>query len=331
MPFVLPLPALRRFALPCRPMTALPASDAPVPRAAPGTAPAAASAAACLNCGQVLGPPPMRFCPACGQETDIQPPKVVEFLQQFGGAYFSTEGALWRTLKLLLLKPGELTVLYLAGRRKHYVLPLRLYLSVSLVFLLLARFVGGVEVVRGLDKPEVLQAERGPLPTLVLSAPPLRLGIREGVFVCDFIPAQVCQLLRSRAAPDTRTLLHKVRLANERVVANFGAVMFVLLPLFAACLMLANLGSGLRYTAHLVFALHLHAFWFIALAVMRLSPEPLVWLGAAVMVVYTLLAGGRVYGGRWLPRLARAVVMSLSYMTLLALTLAAAWLLALMA
>jgi hypothetical protein len=50
----------------------------------------------------------------------MRPPTLIsEFMQQFGGAYFSTEGALWRTLKLLLLKPGELTVQYLAGRRKH--------------------------------------------------------------------------------------------------------------------------------------------------------------------------------------------------------------------
>jgi hypothetical protein len=311
-----------------------PLAAAPQARVEPHAAtsmPAAALPAACLNCGHGLGALRPRFCPACGQETDVQPPRVMEFLQQFGGAYFSTEGALWRTLKLLLTKPGELTVQYLAGRRKHYVLPLRLYLSISLVCLLLARFVGGVEVVRGLDGPAVLAAEQGPLPTLVLSAPPLRLGIRDGVFQCDFIPQWVCQQLRTRAAPDTRTLLHKVRLANDRVVANFGGVMFVLLPLFALCLMLANLGSGLRYAAHLVFALHLHAFWFIALAVMRFSPEPLVWLGGAVMVVYTLLAGGRVYGGRWLPRLVRALVMGVTYMTLLAVTLAAAWLLALMA
>jgi hypothetical protein len=285
----------------------------------------------CTNCGEPFVPEPRRFCPECGQETHIQPPTLAEFAQQFGGAYLSTEGALWRSLKLLLLQPGELTRQYLAGRRKHYVLPLRLFLSVSLVFLLLARLVGGVDVVRGLDRPEVQAAERGGLPTLVLSAPPLRLGIREGQFVCEFMPARVCALMRERAAPDTHTLLRKVRLANERVLANLGAVMFVLLPLFTLCLKLAHLGSGLRYTEHLVFALHLHAFWFIALALMRLAPEPLVWLGAAVMAVYTVLAAGRVYGGRWLPRLARTLAMSLMYMALLIVTLAGAWLLALVA
>mgnify|MGYP001057476860 CR=1 FL=1 len=84
-----------------------------------------------------LAVPRPRFCPVCGQETNLRPPRLGEFLQQFGGAYFATEGALWRTLKLLLFKPGELTRQYLAGRRKHYVLPLRLYLTISLAISLL--------------------------------------------------------------------------------------------------------------------------------------------------------------------------------------------------
>jgi Protein of unknown function (DUF3667) len=102
---------------------------------------------ACANCGQRLDLPapwsPPAFCPACGQETRVRAPRVMEFLQQLGGAYFSTEGALWRTLKLLLFKPGELTVRYLAGQRKHYVLPLRLYLTISLLVLVLLRTLAG--------------------------------------------------------------------------------------------------------------------------------------------------------------------------------------------
>jgi hypothetical protein len=222
-------------------------------------------------------------------------------------------------------------VQYLRGRRRHHVLPLRLYLTVSVLLFLLARLLGGVEVVRGLDSPEVLAAEQRPLPTIVLSAAPWALGFRKGNFVCEFMPDPVCQLIRTRAAPDLRTLLHRVRQANERVLSNLGAVMFVLLPLFALCLKLVNLGRGMRYTAHLVFALHLHAFWFIALAVMRLSPEPVGWLGAGVMVIYTWMAGRRVYEGRWLPRLLRSALLTVMYMALLAATLAAAWLLALTA
>jgi len=293
--------------------------------------PPAAPPDACLNCGEQFGGGRPAFCPACGQETRVEPPTLREFAQQFGGAYFSTEGALWRTFKLLLTRPGELTVQYLAGRRKHYVLPLRLYLTISLLALLVIRFTGQAGLVTGLDRPDVVAAERGALPTLTLSVGGMRLGVKDGVFVCEKLPSFACELLRTRAATDARTFLHKLRQANERVLANLGAVMFVLLPLFALCLRVVNRGAGMRYTAHLVFALHLHSFWFLVLALMQLTREPLTWVGGAVMVMYTLVAGRRVYGGRWWQRAPRALLLTAMYAALLMVTVPLAWLLALVA
>ena len=54
-----------------------------------------------------------------------------EFLHEFVGHYVALEGTLWRTLGLLLRHPGRLTREYLDGRRRRYVLPLRLYLTAS--------------------------------------------------------------------------------------------------------------------------------------------------------------------------------------------------------
>jgi hypothetical protein len=304
---------------------------------APGSSPSPAQApAACLNCGEPLTDrsprPAARFCPACGQETTVLPPTVREFAQQFGGAYLSTEGALWRTLKLLLTQPGELTRLYLAGRRKHYVLPLRLYLTISLLALLLIRYTGQLDLVTGLDRPELAIAEQGSLPKLVVQARGMRFGVDGGAMVCENLPETACRLLRARAAPDARTLLHKLRLANERVLANLGTIPFVLLPLFAVCLRIVNRHAGMGYAEHLVFALHLHAFWFGVLAVMQIvNWTPVNWAGGAVMLLYTLLAGRRVYGGVWWQRALRAIVLSALYATLLAFTVVLAWLLALLA
>jgi len=59
----------------------------------------------CPKCEQAV-PQTAHFCPHCGQESRLRPPKVMEFLQEFAGNYLAVEGALWRTLKLLLLQPG---------------------------------------------------------------------------------------------------------------------------------------------------------------------------------------------------------------------------------
>lgn len=191
------------------------------------------------------------------------------------------------------------------------------------------RFTGQVGLVTGLDRPDVVAAERGPLPTLVLDAQGIRFGVREGVFVCERLRGLVCNLLRQRAATGARTFLHKLRQANERVLGHLGTVRFVLLPTFALCLWLVHRRLGMRCTAHLVFALHLHSFWFLALTVTQFTRPPLAWAGVAVVVVYTLMAGRRVYGGRWRQRALSALLLSAMYTALLAVTLPLAWLLAL--
>ncbi|MDP2876296.1 MAG: DUF3667 domain-containing protein [Holophaga sp.] len=47
------------------------------------------------------------------------------------------DGRVWRTLRLLLLKPGQVALEYLEGKRTTYIPPFRLFLVVSLVILLL--------------------------------------------------------------------------------------------------------------------------------------------------------------------------------------------------
>jgi len=263
---------------------------------------------ACLNCGEPLLPPPGRpapsWCPACGQETVVLPPTLREMAQQFGGAYLSTEGALWRTLKLLLSKPGELTRQYLEGRRKHYVLPLRLYLTISLVALLLMRLASSGEV--RIDAPE-LTAGGGRLPDVVVLGfgDGRGAGLRNGTFYCDHLPGWFCKRLQRRLDIDPKAVGRELEQFKDRFVGNLGTSMLLLVPGFALALKLVYWNRRRRYTEHLVFALHVHALWFLVLAV----ASPLKWLVFGAMLAvpwYTLAAMKRVYGGRWWARWLRA-------------------------
>jgi predicted RNA-binding Zn-ribbon protein involved in translation (DUF1610 family) len=282
----------------------------------------AAMPTACLNCGESFGERGerrRRFCPECGQETTVRAPTLGEFAQQFGGAYFATEGALWRTLRLLLLKPGELTRQYLSGRRKHYVLPLRLYLTISLLVLLLVRVVGSgsVEVKVG-DPAEIAKENRN----ITINLRGGRAGMRNGVFFCESLPAWVCKRIQRRVDIDPKKMLVEVESMKDRFLGNLGGAMFVLLPGFALWLKLAYRNRRLRYTEHLVFALHVHAFWFLALLFTLPGWGPLTGLTLLTVPVYTLIAMKRVYGGRRWPRLLRACLVSALYGTTLALALA---------
>ena len=273
---------------------------------------------ACLNCGHVFRGPPLRFCPQCGQETRVRPPTLWEFLQQFGGAYVSTEGALWRTLWLLLARPGELTRRYLAGQRKHYVLPLRLYLTLSVLVLLIGR---GLAVVDGEVPVTVkLQADRpAAASALSLSLGGGRAGVKDGRFFCSGLPVWVCQRLQRRMDVDPQGLQREMLQVGERMLGQVGSAMFVLLPTFALWLRLVYLDRPLRYTKHLVFALHLHAVWFLLLALMLPGLGVLTALAMLAVPVYGWLSLRRVYGGRWWTRLLRSAALGLLYLVTLAL------------
>jgi hypothetical protein len=276
---------------------------------------------ACPNCGESFGARGeyrRRFCPECGQETTVRAPTLGEFAQQFGGAYFAAEGALWRSLKLLVLKPGELTAQYLAGRRKYYVLPLRLYLTISLLVLLLVRVVASGPVTPKVgDTAEIARENRN----ITLEVVGTHAGMRNGVFYCDG-PDWVCRRIQRRLDVDPKKVLAEVESIKDRFLGNLGGALFVLLPAFALWLKLAYANRRLRYTEHLVFALHAHAFWFVAL--LFTLPDWGLLTAAALLTVpiHTLKAMKRVYGGRLGPRLLRAGLVSALYGTTLALALA---------
>ncbi|MDI9310871.1 MAG: DUF3667 domain-containing protein [Limnohabitans sp.] len=84
----------------------------------------------CLNCGHVVE---KRFCPNCGQENK-------ETKESFHFLFTHTvedivhyDSGFWKTIKYLLLYPGKLTIEYLAGKRKTYVPPVKLYIFISFI------------------------------------------------------------------------------------------------------------------------------------------------------------------------------------------------------
>jgi hypothetical protein len=103
----------------------------------------------CRNCGHALGEPRPNYCPSCGQETAPHPPTVWEFFHEYVLHYFAAEGKLWPTLGLLLFRPGELTRRYLIGQKRRYVIPLRLYLTASIIFFIVIKLAGAGMLVRG--------------------------------------------------------------------------------------------------------------------------------------------------------------------------------------
>lgn len=109
--------------------------------------------ARCRNCGTTLS---ANFCPQCGQkDIDLERP-LPALISDVVREAFDVDGRAIRTLWTLIRRPGVLTSEFLAGRRKLYSPPFRLYLVISVLFFVLAAWVAGQGIL--LDEGQNLEA-----------------------------------------------------------------------------------------------------------------------------------------------------------------------------
>lgn len=84
----------------------------------------------CLNCGHQVEE---RFCTHCGQENTAPKQPFYYLFTHFIEDFTHYDGQFWKTIKNLLFRPGQLTTVYLEGKRQLYVPPVKLYIFISFV------------------------------------------------------------------------------------------------------------------------------------------------------------------------------------------------------
>ncbi|MFL6696285.1 MAG: DUF3667 domain-containing protein [Vitreoscilla sp.] len=288
---------------------------------------------ACRNCGT---PASLKFCPECGQETVLHPPTLVEFLHEFVGHYVALEGALWQTLRLLLTRPGRLTREYLDGRRRRYVLPLRLYLTCSFLFFLAVKLTPSPSI----DHPVVVDVTGKRLGTVAELQARADAAAKAASMVASGVVAAHrpryeelrpvdCGASGQRSCNWFETLVNDsgagfsehpqevVQHMQAHIVAWAPYLIFLMLPAFAGIMKLTYWNRRMTYGEHVVFSLHVHAFWFLLFLAIWLAPEGLAGLLELAVPVYGTWAMHETYGGRWLPTIARAAFASAIYALLL--------------
>ncbi|MFK3890047.1 DUF3667 domain-containing protein [Sphingomonas sp. NPDC079357] len=99
--------------------------------------------ATCLNCGATrIG----EYCHVCGQSGHIHR-TLGAWWHDFTHGVLHIEGAVWRTIGMLLRHPGALTRRYIDGERRRFLSPLALYLfSVFLLYIAYSLFGGFANV-----------------------------------------------------------------------------------------------------------------------------------------------------------------------------------------
>ena len=95
----------------------------------------------CPNCGRDR---PESFCAHCGQSDRDYARALRSVAGEFVRETFEVDSRLFRTLALLMFRPGRLTREFSRNRRAGFVSPVRLYIFSSFVFFLLLSLVGNV-------------------------------------------------------------------------------------------------------------------------------------------------------------------------------------------
>ena len=266
---------------------------------------------------------------------------------------FHFDGRFANTLKLLLLKPGELSREFSLNRRARYVPAVRLYLFTSLLFFFVFALNAGSRAesarVIDIDLPgATAQTDTHGLNRYLDSEYQAKVALieaRKGSFGRVML-LQWAVLLESDSELNdsdvTRLLLPLVvdalvspKRTVDVLIDNVAIAIFVFLPLYALVLKLFYPGVNRRYyIEHLVFAMHLHSVGFIvftALAciafVSRQGNSPtaaLAWLQTGLVIAYFgyhYLSLLRYYGQSWFKTSIKFTVLTAVYGVLLGATM----------
>ncbi|WP_169444492.1 DUF3667 domain-containing protein [Massilia niastensis] len=294
-------------------------------------------ATCCKNCGAATCG---NFCQQCGQATHLHVPSAREFLHEFIAHYVALEGKLWKSLALLLFKPGFLSREYIEGRRVRYIEPLRLYLTFSIIFFALFKM-SGVDIVNFGNSGR--DAARPAVSTLVGARQPKDAKVKEANDREEYNSFQRNTIeklgsINPQLGANTKKFFdlptEQQNTATKRAFFGYAPyAIFLLMPVFALFLKLLYLGTRRRYGEHFLFALHSNAFAFVMLSVFMLTPDGWSFVRLLTMgwlVFYLPTAMRRVYGGSRLVTGLRWIALMMLHMLSLIVAVVAATGMALM-
>jgi len=276
--------------------------------AVPGKAVVAANEGAhehahrCGNCDAVLVGP---YCAQCGQHAHASARNLAAVVHDGWHDFTHIDGRLWNTLRLLMTRPGQLTVDFFADRRARYLPPVRLYLVLSVVFF-------GFSFTTHETHKTASHDTAATTPTAQSAPASASAHKQPQTDTDDEDPDDDDMDAKSTTGPhsvvnfdcsddsDTSVLaksLCKNGRANtgaeftSRLAHNTPKMMFVFLPLMAAVMLLLYWRPRRYYVEHLVYLLHNHSALYLAFSLMSLVTwlsrrvHTLRWLGAVAITV----------------------------------------------
>ncbi len=264
----------------------------------------------CANCGATVEG---KFCAQCGQPAHLHRTlghMVEEFLH--GLVHFDTRA--WRTLPMLVFRPGTLTHDYIHGKRARFISPLAMFLLAVFTMFAVFAFTGGSSIGVGRDVELVSGAGAGVRPGAQAS---VNTGNGEDLISVDGDIYEQIKAAHARGDikvdsgwPDLdkkiKAKLENPELALYKVQNAAYKFAFMLVPISLPLLWLLFFWKrGLTLFDHTVFILYSLSFVslvFIVLSLLSFAPGVVEtvspWLIFAIPVhAYFQMKGGYRLGG----------------------------------
>ena len=320
----------------------------------------------CENCGAQLSG---RYCAQCGQPAIDYRRSFRHVIVDVLDSFLNWDSKFFATIALLIVKPWRLTNDFLAGKRVRYVHPLRLYLLASILFFFAANYSAKSIHLRTSNlspkdqaqleaelKNENIQPEArskieralnlSPSPSPAAQAAekaspkPEEPGASgEGDFgpVLKMGPEKPStpfeKWIEARAKEKIGEHGTKLQLFLATLFNNLPYMMLCCIPLFAFVLKILYIRRRTFYIDHLVYALHIHTFAYVAIMLIvlltiglkRLAPSTtgwiaILWLAFAVQIFLSIR---RVYRQGWFFSVFKFFVGGFAYLLVLSVALAA--------
>ena len=248
----------------------------------------------CRNCGAVLHG---AYCSVCGQaERDGHPLTVRHFLHDLFHELLHIDGKIFRTLGLLFFRPGKLTEEYWAGRVSSSIRPIRIFLFMVFLHVLIS-------------------PGEGPLNHQAIatksSAGELRVNIAGGVIdseaVASYLPWYAEQEERTLASEEER---EKFAHEFEKI---YAVIRYTSVLSFALAAWLLYRRQQPYFVYHLIGGLHFYGFWY-AIATLASLPARLdPWWNYLSLLAfpYLFLALRRLFPERWYVQMTKTIVLYL--------------------
>ena len=289
----------------------------------------------CANCGHEVE---HRFCSSCGQENTETRQSFGHLVHHFIEDLTHYDGAFWRTMKYLLLRPAYLTKAYLAGKRNSFVPPVRLYIFISFVAFLLPHLLPDLHKqtpeekrkAEAVAKVQKVKADRDTMIVVQEDTIQYKAGVglgKKGRFTSQeqldsfqhFAPADKRLSGVEYWIVKRMLLMNKDEDAGKKMVEmighNFPKTLFVYMPLFAFVIWLFHGKKRWLYFDHAIFTLHYFSFimlLFSLISILSCLAEllPGQWQNRVSSILYLTMiiwwcyyffrSHHKMYGERWI-------------------------------